>query len=211
MQLREKLLGGELACFVGRDEELSMLRHHVLGAGNRQWLHLYGQGGIGKSTLLRRLHADLAGANVYYLDGSKGSYWKEGLLLQLSEQAEREEESEDERASDDVQLVRRINRRSKLSGQPAVLMIDAFDNLRPLEGWLTEWLSQWDASVRIITAGRQALTGGWLRSGWAGLIDPIRLQALGPADVDRYARKRGLTGSGLPARLFRFCRGSRLP
>ncbi|MEH6993719.1 hypothetical protein V7075_13555 [Neobacillus drentensis] len=86
-------------------------------------------------------------------------------------------------------------------------MLDAFENWRSVEEWLPKWLGQLEATVRIITAGRFPLTGGWLRSGWASLIYTLELPSLSPTDVDRYARKRGLISTDTKSLLFQFSRG----
>lgn len=53
MQLSEMLLYEIRNYFVGRTKELEMIRSHVAGDAKSLWLHFYGQGGIGKSTLLQ--------------------------------------------------------------------------------------------------------------------------------------------------------------
>ena len=97
--------------------------------------------------------------------------------------------------------------RSQQKGCNIVLLLDAFENWRAVEDWLPHWLGQLEATVRIITAGRFPLTGGWLRSGWASLIYTMELPSLTQMEVERYARKRGLTSLDNKSLLFQFSRG----
>jgi hypothetical protein len=61
--------------------------------------------------------------------------------------------------------------------------------------------------VKIISAGRHPLTGGWLRNGWQSLTDSMQLQPLTHLDVKQYAEHRGLSNHEVCTHLIRFSRG----
>ncbi|PAE35016.1 ATP-binding protein [Bacillus sp. 7884-1] len=206
MQIQAKLYGAERDFFVGREKELEILRKHAAGLSDCQWLHIYGQSGIGKSTLLQQLMAELDVGEIYFLDGSKTIRAKEDVLVQLAIQL-RSAGERDLEDKDQEEIVNRMIRRCAQKGCHIVLLLDTFENWRSVEEWLPQWLGQFEESVRIITAGRHSLTGGWLRSGWASFINSLPLNSLTPTDVDLYARKRGLASNETKSQLFQFSRG----
>jgi AAA+ ATPase superfamily predicted ATPase len=84
MQIQAKLYSAERNFFVGREKELEILRKHAAGLSDCQWLHIYGQSGIGKSTLLQQFMAEFEVGEFYFLDGSKTIRAKEDVLVQLA-------------------------------------------------------------------------------------------------------------------------------
>lgn len=206
MQIQTKLYGAERHFFVGRTNELEILHKHAAGQSDCQWLHIYGQSGIGKSTILQQFMAELEVGESYFLDGSKTIRAKEDVLVQLAAQLKNAGEW-DLKEQDQEEIVNRMIRRSAQQGGHIVLLLDTFENWRSVEEWLPLWLGQMEETVRIITAGRHPLTGGWLRSGWASVIKSMPLTSLTPTDVDLYARKRGLASTETKSQLFQFSRG----
>ncbi|RIX47265.1 ATP-binding protein [Paenibacillus nanensis] len=206
MRLRDKLLSSERGQFVGRSAELEMIRAHSAGDSRRQWLHFYGPGGIGKSTLLRQADTGAVKLHRYELDGGSGVRQKEEMLAQLSEQLRHAGESVHE--SDGwPEMVEIINRRAARDGCGIFLLIDTFENLRSVEDWLIGLLEQLEADIRIVSAGRHPLSGGWLRSGWTSFAREVPLAALPPSEVERYASRRGITESASLSRLVQFSGG----
>lgn len=206
MQIQAKLYGAERNLFVGREKEIEILQKHATGHSDCQWLHIYGQSGIGKSTLLQQFMAVLEVGEVYFLDGSKTIRTKEDVLIQLATQLKSVGDW-DLNGQDQEEIVNRIIHRSAQKGGHIVLLLDTFENWQSVEEWLPQWLGQFEDTVRIITAGRHPLTGGWLRSGWANFIHSLALTSLKPTDVDQYARKRGLASNETKSQLFQFSRG----
>ena len=206
MQIQAKLYGVVRNFFVGREKELEILRKHAAGHSDCQWLHIYGQSGIGKSTLLQQFMAESKAGDFYFLDGSKTIRAKEDVLVQLATQL-RSAEEWDLNERDQEEIVNRMIRRADQKGSHIVLLLDTFENWRSVEEWLPEWLGQIVETVRIISAGRHPLSGGWLRSGWASYINTLPLTSLTPTDVDLYARKRGLASNETKSQLFQFSRG----
>ena len=206
MQIQAKLYGAERNFFVGREKELEILRKHAAGHSDCQWLHIYGQSGIGKSTLLQQFMAEFEVGEFYFLDGSKTIRAKEDVLAQLAIQL-RSAGEWDLNEQDQEEIVNRMIRRSAQKDSHIVLLLDTFENWHSVEEWLPQWLGQIEETVRIITAGRHPLSGGWLRSGWASFINTLPLASLTPTDVDLYARKRSLASNETKSQLFQFSRG----
>ena len=206
MQIQAKLYGAERNLFVGREKELEIVRKHAEGHSDFQWLHIYGQSGIGKSTLLQQFMSELEVGDFYFIDGSKTIRAKEDVLVQFATQLRSAGEC-DLNGQDQEEIVNRMIRRADQKGSHIVLLLDTFENWRSVEEWLPEWLGQIEETVRIISAGRHPLSGGWLRSGWASLINTLSLTSLTPTDVDLYARKRGLSSNETKSQLFQFSRG----
>ncbi|TLS48906.1 ATP-binding protein [Paenibacillus antri] len=123
MRLDEQLKDVESACFVGRTEELRIMLSHAAGDWNWQWLHIHGQGGIGKSALLRRFRSELEGMPCFSLDGGRN---KEDALEKLAVQLG-EIGTFDHFDSDPDVIVERLNQLSRGSGCNFVLLIDAFE------------------------------------------------------------------------------------
>ncbi|TDD31790.1 ATP-binding protein, partial [Nonomuraea terrae] len=118
----------ELA-FVGREEELAVFRAALYGGGCGV-VHVHGPGGAGKSALLRRFahEAVVAGRPVSVVDG-------------------RMVESSPAAFEAAAGLV--------LRDADGVLLVDGFERLQGLEGWLREWfLPRVPVGALVVIAGR---------------------------------------------------------
>src|SRR4051794_23551583 len=120
MQIQAKLYGAERNFFVGREKELEILRKHAAGHSDCQWLHIYGQSGIGKSTLLQQFMAEFEVGEFYFLDGSKTIRAKEDVLVQLAIQL-RSAGEWDLNEQDQEEIVNRMIRRSAQKDSHIVL------------------------------------------------------------------------------------------
>ncbi len=203
MQFGGVLYGEESLSFVGRDKELEVMHRHI--AGERKWLHIHGQSGIGKSSLLRRFTSELEGRDCFLIDGNRGIMHKEDVAGQLAEQLWGGERISTEQKNDD--FIKNGLNDAIQSGLNIVLIFDAFEKMRAVEEWLSVWLRQLNKDVKIISAGRHPLTGGWLRNGWMSLTDSIQLSALTPFDVKQYAFNRGISDNKAQSQLIRFSGG----
>jgi hypothetical protein len=167
-QLSEKLALNRQRRFVGRQLELARFRM-ALAADDPPFvvLHIYGPGGVGKTTLLYEL-ARLAvehGRSVIHLDGRYLEPNPSAVAL-TAQQA--------------------IHAATK-----PVLLIDTYELLSSVDDWLrSTFLPQLPVGTLIVIAGRQAPTA-WLEdSGWADLTQIISLENLSPEDGQAYLMAR---------------------
>ncbi|WP_327587239.1 ATP-binding protein [Nonomuraea sp. NBC_00507] len=156
------------AAFVGREEELTAFSSTLCGGGpSVLWVH--GPGGIGKSTLLRRFaqEATAAGRPVALLDGRTLEPSPEAF------EAEAGSLPHDERA---------------------VLLIDAFERIEGLEGWLRErFLPRARVGVLTVVASRTPPDLAWCTDpGWAQALEVMPLRELAPTDARALLDARGV-------------------
>ncbi|HEX4816906.1 MAG TPA: ATP-binding protein [Nonomuraea sp.] len=145
--------------FAGREEELAAFNAALYGGGCGV-VYVHGPGGIGKSALVRRFahEAAVAGRPVSLVDGR---------VLEPSPAAF-------EAAADVVFGV-----------ADAVLLVDAFEWIQGLEGWLRErFLPRVPVGALVVIAGRNAPDLRWQADpGWAGALEVLPLRGLRAADA----------------------------
>ncbi|MFK0252803.1 ATP-binding protein [Streptomyces sp. NPDC090445] len=156
--------------FVGRAAEVALFRAALAaerGACPVQFLH--GPGGIGKSTLLRRLASEArrAGRRVVEVDGRTVVPTPQGFAEAVGE----------------------------LGGDDGlVLLVDTFERCQGLESWLCEqFLLDLPVGSVVVIAGRRAPDARWTSDpGWADLLRVTALRNLPPEDAARLLSARGL-------------------
>jgi hypothetical protein len=76
--------------------------------------------------------------------------------------------------------------------QRCVILIDTYEKLAPLDGWLREeFLPQLPANVLLVLAGRDVLSPGWRAdAGWSTLIRSLPLRNLSPEESRAYLNQR---------------------
>ena len=160
--------------FVGREPELaqfsSLLRAAELPVSV---LFLFGPGGVGKTTLLRRF-ADLsreAGVPVVEVDARD---------LEPTPEAVRA----------------RLRPVPGVTGRQ-VLLLDTYELLGHLDDWLRrELLPELPADALVVLAGRDPPAVGWrVDAGWRSLLRPVPLRNLSPAESRAYLRGVGVPDS----------------
>ncbi len=153
--------------FVGREEDLATFRSALCGA--HSVLYVHGPGGVGKSALLRRfsLEAAEAGRRVTMLDG---------------------------RTLDPTPAAFEAEAGSVLKDERAVLVIDAFERVQGLEGWLRErFLPRLPVGALVVVAGRTPPDMTWTADpGWAHALRVMALRDLGPVDAEALLDARGV-------------------
>lgn len=171
--------------FVGRSAELELLRAALsCDVPDFAVLHIYGPGGMGKTTLLRefaRLAAEAGRIPVMldarHLDASPGGFL---TALQMALNLAPEQPP--------LEVV------ATLPG--LVLLIDTCELLAPLDAWLRDiFLPQLQERAIVVMAGRQQPAAAWRADdGWGALTRIVSLRNLRPDESAAY-----LTQEGIPA------------
>ncbi|MFJ8186618.1 ATP-binding protein [Streptomyces sp. NPDC096105] len=160
---------GRDRAFVGRAMEIALFRAALAGEpGASPVQYLHGPGGIGKSTLLRRLarEAARAGRPVVEVDARTVTPTPQGFAAAAAG--------------------------SREAG--AVLLVDTFEYCQGLEGWLSEeFLPTLPSDAVVVVAGRRPPSARWLSDpGWSGLLHVTGLRNLAPGDAAGYLEARGV-------------------
>jgi hypothetical protein len=166
--------------FVGRHRELTSFDDALAGRSPRRVLFVHGQGGIGKTTLLQEFEAraQAAGRSVVQIDGRDVDPSPDGL-----ETAAR------------LALDRHDDRQptvGPLAG--AVLLIDGYEQLAPIDGWLRgELIPRLRAESVVVLAGRDPPTQPWRTDiGWRQLVAVHRLDPFDPAECGELLAHAGV-------------------
>lgn len=184
-RLADRLATARRRRFVGREAELELFRSAFLATEPPfAVLHIYGPGGVGKTTLLReyaRIAAE-SGYSVALLDRNFDPS-PPGFLLALRRALGLEDSSAD----------------LSLSNWPAhiSLLIDTYETLTPLDTWLRETLlPQLPGHSLVIIAGRNPPAPAWRTDiDWAGLTRIMPLRNLRPEESQIYLAIRGIPAS----------------
>lgn len=154
VSMGERLSTARVRAFIGRDEQLARFGEALAGDPQAPFaFYVHGPGGIGKSTLLRRLadHARAAGRLLVELDGRFVS----------------RDPADFERAA-----------RPFLDAPGTVLVVDSFEHCQWLESWLWHhFLPRAADGALVVLAGRLAPQPQWAADpAWAGLLHVTELE-----------------------------------
>ncbi len=159
--------------FTGRHAELELFRQALLAEEpSFTVLHIFGPGGVGKTTLLQA-YAQIAaqkGCAVFHLDARDIDPSPHGFLLALSAQTGGEED--------------RLTLQRLAELPPAVLLLDTYESLAPLDNWLREtFLPALPAHLLVVIAGRQPPAEPWRTDpAWRELARIVSLRNLRPEE-----------------------------
>ncbi|MEU4331663.1 ATP-binding protein [Nonomuraea dietziae] len=166
--LGRRLQAARERAFVGREEELAVFDAALRGGCSV--VYVYGPGGVGKSTLLRRFaqHAAAIGRSVTTVDG----HTLEPVPASFEAEAA-----------------------SVLGDEGAVLLIDTFERVQGLEGWLRErFLPRLPVGAVVVVAGRVPPDLMWQADpAWAGALRVLPLRDLRPAEAEALLDARGVS------------------
>jgi len=156
--------------FVGREAERALFASALHGATPTfATLYLHGPGGIGKSTLLRRLadDAESSGRPVVRVDGSAVSSSPSAFARAAS---------------------------AALASPRAVLLVDAFEHCAELEPWLREdFLPRLCDGAIVVVAGREAPSSAWRADpSWSGALAVRALHGLSTSEAAALLTARGV-------------------
>jgi hypothetical protein len=182
-RLADRLAAARRGRFVGRMAELETFRAALL-ADEPPFavLHVFGPGGVGKTTLLRefaRLAADF-GRPVVHLDGRNVDPSPPGLLLALRQAAGLREQG--------------TSAAGAKWPTDGVWLIDTYETLAPLDAWLRETLlPQLPARSLVVLAGRNPPSAAWRTDlDWIDLTDTVALGNFRPEESQTYLATRGI-------------------
>jgi hypothetical protein len=183
-RLADRLGAARRAQFVGREAEVALFRE-ALEAAELPFhlLHVYGPGGIGKSTLLRLLAGQAVEQaarpvrlDARHFDASPAAF--EGALADALGVAP---------GTPPAAALDAVRGR-------VVLFVDTTELLAPLDPWLRErLLPELPDRVLVVTAGQQPLGPGWTTDpGWQVLARQVRLRPFSDAEGRAYLTRRAV-------------------
>ena len=181
LTVRERL-EGQVSGFVGRETERHFL-HRLLADDDVVVVFVHGIGGVGKSSLLEAFSREVRalGAIVLCLDGRTIEPTVRGFLGALSE-------------ATGYELTGIEDVAARVSGLSArvIIEIDAYDGLRPLEGWLQRsLLPALGDHVGTVIAGRDVPSSSW-RLAFGALFAGFAVENLPRPDAEALLRLEGV-------------------
>lgn len=182
-KLSDRLREASRRLFVGRHVQCRLFEE-ALGADALPFslLHIYGPGGIGKTSLLYEFRwlCEASDVPVVYLD----TRTIEADPVAFTTALKRALSIQDDALPEDV-----------LGGKGKhVLMLDTYESLYSLEQWLyTEFFPELHDTVFIVVAGRYPPSSNWTDNpGWRSLIKEASLRNLSPEESRLYLSKSGI-------------------
>lgn len=181
-RLADRLIAVQHGRFVGREAEIELFRSALLAKEALfVVLHIYGPGGVGKTTLLREYErvAKQVGQTAVLLDSRNLEATPSGF-----QRGWQDAWGETVTSDGSVQAV----------PPNLILLIDTYELLESIDDWLRrEFLPQLPPNVLIIFAGRNAPASGWrTEPGWSDLTRIVPLRNLRPEESQTYLTVRGV-------------------
>lgn len=184
---------------VGRESEINQFRQLLtVPAGDcPRILHIYGTGGVGKSTFLQ-VCRDVAAeekALFYLMDSRDYVHTEEGfcraLLTLLTQQPVCPLPSGMWGNARESCL---ISLRQLAEKNRVVIALDTFEEMMDLEAWLRDRFIPWlPPEAAVLSAGRHPLKGGWMLSAaWREVIRQLQLPSLRRGESGSYAQLCGI-------------------
>ena len=170
--------------FVGRAAEIALFQSAQAGVDSPfQVMYIFGPGGVGKTALLSEFThiCENAHASAFYIDGRDTEPTPDafvsavGLAMGLS--------------SPPIPSLQTL-----ASQQRCVLLVDTYETIAPLDGWLREvFLPQLPGDVLVVLAGRHPPSTQWRADpGWQTLIRTLSLRNFSPEESRGYLSLRGV-------------------
>lgn len=192
VRLAQRLDAARRKRFVGRTGEVARFAA-ALAAPDPPFavLHIYGPGGIGKTTLLHELGriAQQAGRQVIYIDGRDVDPSPAGLLTVLGLA---------------LGIAPAHTSPARLAGYAdLVLLVDTYEVLEGMDSWLRNvLLPNLGARSLAIIAGRHAPAAAWRTDlAWGELTQTLALRNLARDEARVYLATRGVAPTAIDAAL----------
>jgi AAA ATPase domain len=161
--------------FVGRDAQLASFDDALTGRSARRVLFVHGPGGVGKTTLLLHLRSRARRIErpAVYLDGGELDPSPEGFVRAVQ-------------AAD----------ASAGAGDAPVLLVDGYEHLAPIDGWLRrDLVPSLPADGVVVLASREPPAPAWRTDlGWRELVAVHALGNLDDADSAALLERAGVAG-----------------
>jgi DNA-binding winged helix-turn-helix (wHTH) protein len=172
--------------FVGRESELDILREAISPAQpSTPLFFVHGPGGIGKTTLMEQLRSEAADEGIVLarIDAAGGSPSPDAFLAALANAL---------RLSEPAATLGEL-----AAGFPrdrSVLVIDSFEHLEPMSGWVRDTLlPALPSQVTIVLAGRQVPDTRWTAHPlWCDAMRCIGLDSLSREESNRLLDVHGV-------------------
>jgi hypothetical protein len=177
--------------FVGRDNERAIFQD-ALAAKELpfQVLHIYGPGGIGKTSLLNEFVALAQNQHAapVYLDARNLDPTPAAFINTL-------QQALGLASTDD--LFKTLAGKSTRS----VILIDTYEALAPLDAWLSQTLwNELPENAMVVLAGRNPPSATWRgESGWESFLRVVPLRNLSPVESHFYLTQRKIPAEQQPA------------
>lgn len=202
---------------VGRDEELRRFECLLAGCaedGRTDVLHIFGTGGVGKSTFLRlcRHVAEEAGSCFIMLNSRDFVHTEYGITVALLRQIQdwngtgwlHQPDYQVDTRERFFEAAREIARERRL-----VLAFDTFEEMPDMEAWLRDRLFPWlPGRTIVLLAGRHPLRGGWLLSpAWRERLLQLPMKHLEKPDCLDYLNRCGMIEAEQMEQIWRRSKG----
>lgn len=189
-RLADRLQSARRRRFIGRTAELALFEAALAAAEPPFFLlYVHGPGGVGKTALLTQYArlAEQAGAIPLVVDARAIEPTPEAFLASLCLALGIDPGQAPAEAMD-----QRLDRH--------VLLIDTFELLAPLEGWLRDtFLPQLPDSTLTVLASRHALAPAWRADpGWQPFVRTLALRNLTPDEGREYLAQRRVPADEVP-------------
>jgi hypothetical protein len=180
--LRERLRQARHFNFVGRSAELAVFQSAFSGDTLKfNVLHVFGPGGVGKSTLLQEFiyACEQQAIPAFYLDARNIDPIPDNFTLAVSQVLQAEPGGA-------------VFDRLAAYQTPVVLLLDTYETITPLDDWLREvFLPRLPQNVLVVFAGRNPPSRAWRADpGWQDLLAVIALRNLSPDEGRAYLARR---------------------
>ena len=173
--------------FIGRAAELSKFQKVLLAEDLPICLwHIFGPGGIGKTTLMQALvrHCETAAIPYARIDARQIEAAPDSFLSALRSAMAIEP------TADVVEAIAAALTQAELSRY--VLFIDTYEQLDALDNWLHQrFIPQLPAQALVVLAGRQPPATDWQTdAGWQAIIETLPLRNFRPQESQGYLSQR---------------------